>query len=223
VWRVVLGLAMRWAVRRAAPALPPLLLLRVFKPSNRSEAFIDRFLARWRFFAPTWMIAGPDLAGAFMEPDEFFAFISRRLAARFVRDGRSMQSRLEALAATRDPDGRLRVDEVFCSNTMWKPTVLALIERAGVVLLDLREYSEQRAGTRYELHELLRRAAFDRLLVLTDEAGDAPRLCASIDAAWREVGGTRDGRLKVLRVEHASDAEMEGLVRAVSALAAAAA
>jgi hypothetical protein len=42
MWRVVLRLAMRWAVRRAAPALPLLLLLRVFEPSNRSEAFIDR-------------------------------------------------------------------------------------------------------------------------------------------------------------------------------------
>jgi hypothetical protein len=47
------------------------MLLRVFKPSERSEAFIDRFLARWRFAGPVWMIAGPDLAGAFMEPTNF--------------------------------------------------------------------------------------------------------------------------------------------------------
>ena len=26
------------------------------------KAFTDRLLARWRFIAPTWMIAGPDLA-----------------------------------------------------------------------------------------------------------------------------------------------------------------
>ena len=49
-------------VLASAPPRSPLLLLRVFKPSGRSEAFMDRFLARWRFAAPVWMIGGPDLA-----------------------------------------------------------------------------------------------------------------------------------------------------------------
>jgi hypothetical protein len=220
LWRLALRLAMRWARHGSAPPLGSLLLLRVFKPSNRSEAFMDRFLARWRFAAPTWLIAGPDLAGAFMEPDEFFAYVGRQLERRFIRDDGTLAERLAALDARRDPDGRFRVAEMFCSNTMWKAAVQAMLDRAGVVLLDLREFTEKRAGTRYELCEILRRADFGRVLVLTDEAGDAPRLRAAIDAAWREAGHPRGGTLRVLRVEQGTDAEMNGLFRAVAAAAA---
>ncbi|HET9976710.1 MAG TPA: hypothetical protein VFQ20_04685, partial [Burkholderiaceae bacterium] len=151
--RVVAGLA------RSAPARgPALLVLRVFKPSARSESFMDRLLARWRFVGPTWMIAGPDLAGAFMEPDEFFVWLRRRLRERFIADPSEVGSRVDALDNARDPDGRFRVSELFCADSTWKPAVLALMDRADVVLLDLREFTPERRGTHFELVQLLRRA-----------------------------------------------------------------
>ena len=212
-WRVAQRLALRWAVRRAASPRSPLLLLRVFKPSGRSEAFMDRFLARWRFAAPVWMIGGPDLAGALMEPDEFFAYLRRSLADRFISDAGQIPERLAALDGERDPDGRFRVSELFCANSTWQSAVLAMIDRAGVILIDLREYTESRAGTRFELLELLRGAPLERVLFLSDEAGDAPRLRGIIEEAWRAVGRRSGQTVRIVQLQGESDAELEGLFR----------
>ncbi|MEP7284041.1 MAG: hypothetical protein ABI696_18840, partial [Rubrivivax sp.] len=226
-----------WALarRHAPPPLPALLLLRVFKPSGRSEAFSDRFLARWRFAGPVWMIAGPDLAGAYMEPDEFLAFVDRSLRTRFIADAAELPGRLVALDGARDPDGRCRVSELFCSNHTWQAAVLALMERAGVVLLDLREYTPARAGTRFELEAVLRRVALARVLVLIDAHGSPQAAQDEIQAAWQRIGAPRAGHaghadqarraadgataaatLTLLQVGPGSAAEMQGLLRAAA-------
>ena len=221
VWRW-LQRAVLWLARRGAPEpLGGLLLLRVFKPSERSEAFTDRFLARWRFAGPVWMIAGPDLAGAYMEPDEFFAYLRRRLHERFITDPASLPDKLAQMDNARDPDGRFRVNELFCANTTWQTAVLALIDKAGVVLLDLREYTHQRAGTRFELGELLRRATLHKVLVLVSAKDDAAQIQSEIEAVWQEVGaeaaaGVPVPCLQLLSLGEGTDAEMLGLFRAAA-------
>ena len=220
-WRALERMALWWA-RRGAPApCGALLMLRVFKPSARSEAFTDRFLARWRFAGPTWMIAGPDLAGGHLEPDEFFAFLRGRLREHFIVDPAEIAPRLQALDSARDPDGRCRVHELFCSNATWRETVLALMDRAGAVLLDLREYHPGRLGTRFELEAVLQRVPLRRLVVLV-AAGDDPAVVeAEVRDAWRLVDprGRSDGspRLTVLSVDQGSAAEMHGLLAACAA------
>ena len=226
LWRWVLRLALRFALRRAPDPLGPLLLLRVFKPSSRSEAFTDRFLARWRFAAPVWMIAGPDLAGAYMEPDEFFAFLRRRLHERFITRADQLPQALASMDNARDPDGRFRVSELFCANTTWQATVLALIERAGVVMLDLREYTPERAGTHFELEELLRRAPLHKVLLVVGPHDDLPQIQAGIANIWRSVAHLRPATeqqvcLNIVQIGSGSDAEMWGLFRAAAAAAAA--
>ncbi|MBT9462786.1 hypothetical protein [Hydrogenophaga sp.] len=224
VWRWLLRLALQIAVRKAPAPLGPLLLLRVFKPSSRSEAFTDRFLARWRFAAPVWMIAGPDLAGAYMEPDEFFAFLRRRLHERFITHADQLPQALAALDNARDPDGRFRVSELFCANTTWQATVLALIERAGVVMLDLREYTPERAGTHFELEALLRRAPLHKVLLVVGPHEKLPQLQAGIDTIWQSVASqrpvaARPATLNIVQIGSGSDAEMWGLFRAAAAAA----
>ncbi|RVT53762.1 hypothetical protein [Rubrivivax albus] len=220
-WRALERVALWWA-RRGAPApCGALLMLRVFKPSARSEAFTDRFLARWRFAGPTWMIAGPDLAGGHLEPDEFFAFLRGRLREHFIVDPAEIAPRLQSLDSTRDPDGRCRVHELFCSNATWRETVLALMDRAGAVLLDLREYHPGRLGTRFELEAVLQRVPLQRLVVLV-AAGDDPAVVeAEVRDAWRLVDprGRSDEspRLTVLSVDQGSAAEMHGLLAACAA------
>lgn len=221
VWRWLQRAALWLARRGAAQPLGALLLLRVFKPSERSEAFTDRFLARWRFAGPVWMIAGPDLAGAYMEPDEFFAYLRRRLHERFVTDPATLPDRLAKMDNGRDPDGRFRVNELFCANTTWQPAVLSLIDRAGVVLLDLREYTSQRAGTRFELGELLRRVPLRKVLVLVSAHDDAAQIQREIEAIWQQVGaeaaaGVPAPCLQLISLGHGSDAEMLGLFRAAA-------
>lgn len=220
LWRLAQRLVLWLVTRRAPPPPGPLLFLRVFKPSGRSESFTDRLLARWRFVAPTWMIAGPDLAGAYMEPDEFFAYLQRRLDQRYITRDDEIPARLAALDGERDPDGRFRVNDLYCANTTWKPTVLALMQQAAVVLLDLREYDSHRAGTRFELTELLRRAPLDKVLLMVDAGQDLPRLQREVQSLWAEVAGhrsdaARPARLKLLQLDD-SDAALQGLIAALA-------
>lgn len=230
VWRWAMMRSLKRPLAEAPPALPALLMLRVFKPSHRSEAFTDRLLARWRFAAPVWMIAGPDLAGACMEPDEFFDWLGRRLHQRFITGAGSLARRLERLNGQRDPDGRCRIDELFCANSAWQHAARALIARAGVVLLDLREYAPERAGTRFELAELLLRAPLERVLLLVDAQQALPALQAEIQSLWQASGrrgmGGADGRapsLRLLRLQQGSHAEMTALYGLLAGAAAAAA
>jgi hypothetical protein len=219
LWRWLQSVALRRTVRAAAPPRGALLFLRVFKPSRRSEEFTDRFFAYWRFAAPVWMIAGPDLAGAYMEPSEFFAYLRGRLREHFVADPDEAPARVEALDNARDPDGRFRVNELLCSNHAWQPTVLQMVAHAGVVLLDLREYTRQREGARFELTEVLRRAPLTKVLLLIHEKDDVTRLTAEVESIWSEVGDCRSdiaglGDLRVLKFSKGSNAEMRGLFRA---------
>ncbi len=225
-WRGLQRMALWWARRGAPAATGALLFLRVFKPTARSEAFTDRFLARWRFAGPVWMIAGPDLAGAYMEPDEFFAFLGRRLRERFIASPAELPARVQALDDQRDPDSRFRVSELFCSNSNWRDAAVALIDRAAVVLLDLRELTSQRAGTLFELEQVLRRMPLHKVVIVVDAAADPVPLQAAIQDAWQRVGGSAtvmagEPRLTLLSLSKGSDAEMAGLFGAAAAAAAA--
>lgn len=219
LWRAALRRLVRALVRSAPASGPSLLLLRVFKPSARSESFMDRLLARWRFVGPTWMIAGPDLAGAFMEPDEFFTWLRRRLHERFIGRTDEVSARLAALDVARDPDARFRVSELFCADGTWQAAVLALMDRAEVVLLDLREYTPQRAGTHFELVQLLRRSDLRRVRVLIDARDDAQAVAAAIRNAWREAArpaGDEPAALALLTIGSGSEAELQALTRSLA-------
>lgn len=216
LWRWLQASALHAVVRTADPSIGPLLLLRVFKPSGRSQAFTDRFFAYWRFAAPVWMIAGPDLAGAYMEPDEFFKYLRGRLREHFIADPGEAAPRVAALDRLRDPDGRFRVTEAYCTADTWQPTVLEMMARAGVILLDLREYAGTRLGTRYELTEVLRRAPLQKVLVLVGSGDDVTGLRDEIESIWRDVGRSRRDRaepleLTVLQFSRSSHAEIRGL------------
>jgi len=219
LWRWLQAAALHAVIRTADPSIGPLLLLRVFKPSGRSQAFTDRFFAYWRFAAPVWMIAGPDLAGAYMEPDEFFKYLRGRLREHFIADPGEVAPRVATLDRLRDPDGRFRVTEVYCTADTWQPTVLEMMARASVILLDLREYAGTRLGTRYELTEVLRRAPLQKVLVLVGSGDDVTGLRAEIESIWGDVGRSRldcaeSLELTVLQFTRSSHAEMRGLFRA---------
>ena len=69
-----------------------------------------------------------------------------------------------------------------------------MVVRAGVILLDLREYAGTRLGTRYELTEVLRRAPLQKVLVLVGSGDDVTGLRAEIESIWRDVGRSRRDR-----------------------------
>lgn len=220
-WTVVVGLVRRrWrgrVMRVAPPAAGGLLILRVFKRAAQSEVFIDRLLSFWRFAGPVDFIAGPDLAGASIKPDEFFAFMRRRLADRFVRTTGEIDAAISHLDRTRDPDGRFRVNELFCADDTWRDTVGRLMGQASVVLLDLRDYTPTRAGTRYEIYHLMNVVSVERVIVLLgrDDGGDA--IAVELGRAWAAMSDTSPNRtalnpeLRVCRLGSGSAAEVKAL------------
>jgi hypothetical protein len=172
-----------------------MLLLRVFRAPADSELFMDRLLSLWRFGGPLWMIGGPDLAGANMEPHEFFAFVRRRLGDMFLRRRRDVADRLQKLDDLRDPDGRFRVNELFCLGTCWKEAVNALMARAGLVLLDLRGYEERRAGMRYEIEQVFNSVPLHRCVVLTQMGDDQAAIDATLRTAWSQMQAGSPNRM----------------------------
>jgi hypothetical protein len=221
LWRRLQAAALQRAVKAPNPSIGALLFLRVFKPSTATWAFADRFFAYWRFAAPVWLIAGPDLAGAHMEPNEFFTYLRGGLREQFTVDPSDAGRRVDALDGVRDPDGRFRVNEVHCTNDTWRPTVLEMMRCAGVIFLDLRQYSERRRGMRYELTEVLRRAPLHKVMMLVDADEDMARLRAEVDDIWADVGGCRVDvaetvELCVVQFRKGSNAEMQGLFRAAA-------
>lgn len=158
------------AARTAAPAL---LLLRVFALGARSERLFDALGKRWLRIGNIDMIAGPDLATTAVEPHEFLDFVGGRMSRQFVRDEADLARRFSARALGPDPDGRHRVNEFFCHDDTWRPTMLRLAQEADVVLMDLRGFTPQNQGCRYELQQLLDFVPLERVIVLID--ADAPR------------------------------------------------
>jgi hypothetical protein len=223
VWAFVMVFAVsKWRqrlIRSNPPAAGDLLILRVFKQAARSETFIDRLLSFWRFAAPVRLIAGPDLAGASIEPDEFFAFITRRLGERFVRTPAEIRAQVEGLDRHRDPDGRFRVNELFCVEETWRTTVGALMAQAGVVLFDLREYERGRAGTRFEMFQLMNLVPVSRIIVLLGRSDDAAAVSAELQLAWLAMSDSSPNRvltapaLHVCRLRSGSASEVKALFR----------
>jgi hypothetical protein len=227
VFRLALKAWLWFVVRRASSPLGPLLLLRVFKGSSASQAFTDRFLAYWRFAGPVWMIGGPDLAGAQMEPTEFFAFLRRRLDELFVHSTTEIPDRVSRLDAERDPDARLRISELFCSSHTWQATVQALLGRAAVILLDLREYTSAHGGTRYEIFQIMNIAPIDRVLVLIGVDDDEQRITSELRTAWDAMEANSPNRrlaapeIRLVRFRSSRGAEIRGLFAAAASVASA--
>ncbi len=166
-------------------AAPALLLLRVFALGARSERLFDALGKRWLRIGNIDMIAGPDLATTAVEPHEFLDFVGGRLSRQFVRDEADLARRLAARALGPDPDGRYRVNEFFCHDDTWRPTMLRLAHAADVVLMDLRGFTPQNQGCRYELQQLLDFVALERVVVLIDAGAPRDFIEGTLEALWQ--------------------------------------
>jgi hypothetical protein len=195
----LLGLLTVLAFGLLVPDVVPrrLLVLRVFGHTPRSVRLLAAVGARWRHLGPVAMIGGPDLATSNVGPDEFLTFMGGRLRRLFVASRRDLTDRLRTAPAGPDPDGRFRLEELFCFDTTWRPAVEALLARSDVVLMDLRDFTPHRAGARHELELLARTGAFTRTVLVVDASTDA-RLVESILAAGGAAAGPARPRMVVL-------------------------
>jgi len=214
------AIAYAWLTRRLpAPYRPSvtLLLLRVFGRTRRGERLLDRVAASWRFIGPVFMIGGPDLAQASLEPHELAAFLSGGLKQDFVADLASLERTLADIDLDPDPDRRYRVNEVYCAGDIWTRAAQQLIERSAIVLIDLSEFHAGRQGTATELAMLARLGALSRTIAVVSKATD---LQAVNDAMNLSPSPTRAQSLRTLSIEDKADGE-ELFARVIAARSAA--
>jgi hypothetical protein len=196
-------------LRRGALEQPAarLLLLRVFGAQRRSERLYDLFNARWRHRGSMQMIGAPDLATSTLEPHEFLDFLSGRLRRSFIRGPADLERRIATLDLAADPDGRFRVNELFCEDAAWRPAVARLMARSEVVLMDLRRFSSANRGCIFELQALIDAVPLERLILLIDRDTEFPLLRRTLLELWQRMSGAspnarpRRSTLRFLMVE----------------------
>jgi len=181
---VGLSLARSWLRPPADP--PTLLVLRVFRRDAEVAALFDAVVERWRQTGNTVMIAGTDLVSHTVDPDDIFAFLSRRLAERFIDTPAAVPARIGGFDLSPDPDGRYRVNECYCTDATWQVVLDALVGQAHVVLMDLRGFAAANQGCRFELGVLAQAAGLARVVVLHDAHTDRAAADAEIAAAPTE-------------------------------------
>jgi hypothetical protein len=149
-----------------------LLVLRVFSHDRHSERLLDQVQTSWRYAGPVLQIGGPDLARLNVNPYEFALFLGMRMHDLFLPGEVTEERLLSGLDLAPDREGRFRIAEVFCFDSAWRSTVQALIETSDAILLDLRGFGPERAGTGFELAELASRGRLDRTVVVYDATTD---------------------------------------------------
>jgi hypothetical protein len=210
-----------WAVLRDAtmPATMPkrLLLLRVFGYQARTESLFDRVAQAWRFHGPVQLIGGADLAMRTVDPGDLLALLNGRLGELYVTSSEDVDERLRRLDQRPDPDGRFRINEVYCHDNTWRPTLEALLDASDTVLMDLRSFSTRNSGCIFELGQLVRRLASENIVLVCDKTTDLPLLREILGDAW--TAARRDGRARgaahvsVVRVDRQSRSEVGFLMR----------
>jgi hypothetical protein len=149
-----------------------LLLLRTFGFQRRTERIFDAIGERWRFHGSVLMIAGTDLAARTISPDNYLSFLVRRLRSRFIGTEADLQRNLELLDDRPDPDGRYRINELFCDDGTWYQGVVALIDRADLVLMDLRGFGPNHRGCVFELQQSVERGPAGQVVLVVDDTTD---------------------------------------------------
>jgi hypothetical protein len=210
-YRVSVALVLRLWV--AAPVVPRrLLLLRVFGFQARTEALFDRLAQRWRFFGPVQMIAGVDLAMRTADAGDMLAFIGGRLGDQYVTAPADAAAKLAGLDQARDPDGRFRINEVFCHDDTWRPALLGLLDTSDIVLMDLRSFNQTNAGCIFEIEQLIQRAGRQRTVLVYGASTDVALLGRVVGAAWAAAGsgtGVADaGEVAMVRIDSGSSREI---------------
>lgn len=148
-----------------------LLLLRAFEPHSpsRHTEFFRLLQAQWRYLGAVYIVGGPDLATETVDPPKLLRLLARRLKRSFVATEHGLERALLDLDVQPDPDGRYRINEIYCTGPVWQHAVQRFIARADVILLDLSSYRGQ-PGLSWEIQQVLASDDFDRTVFLVVES-----------------------------------------------------
>ena len=201
---------------------PNLLLLRVFALGKRSERLFDRLAMYWRYVGGIRLIAGPDLAVATIDPQEFLDFVSGRLARQFIDDPQTLDLRISEINSKPDFDGQFRVSDFFCYDDTWRLVLSHLVGKSDVVLMDLRGFSAQNSGCIFEIQELINMMPLERVLFIIDDTTDEAFLRQTLQQSWDRIKATSpnlrsaSGLLHLFRLERVDDPGIQRLLHVLS-------
>lgn len=180
-----------------------LLVLRVFAQDERGERLLDELEYRWRFIGPIVLIGANDVAGRTIDPAKAADYLRGKLRNAFVADSHALYKRMAAIDEAPDPDGRYRVNELFCFDDTWKEAVQLLLDSSDAIVLDLSGFTAARRGTAHELGLLAASGALARTVLLINAETDLAAVRAALHLP-------DDGPLPagaVLEVDHRLDGD----------------
>ncbi|HTT09345.1 MAG TPA: hypothetical protein VMG60_00485 [Burkholderiaceae bacterium] len=219
---VVFIVAIRVAWPRFAGTERPgvrLLLLRSFSLGERSNRLFQELESLWRGVGSIQLVAGADLAATTLEPHELLAFIRGRSGRYFTHGPAGIDRRIAAFDYGPDPDGRFRVNQIFCvGDPAWQHAVRRLIAAADCLLMDLRGFTKHRAGCVFEIRCLAESLARSRVVFLVDETTDrsfVAEICAEVAGDSSGDKGAR-AALRFVAEQDAGGAVCERIIDAFS-------
>jgi len=112
----------------------------------------------------------------------------------------------------RDPDGRFRINEVYCLENTWQQTIQALLGITDIIVMDLRGFTKERMGARFELQHIATRIPADRIVLISDQTTDEALLDQIVRTACQDGTARPHGPLALLRVERNSRRELDGVM-----------
>ncbi len=200
-----------------------LLLLRVFGFQRRTERLFDSLAQRWRWLGSVRLIAGVDLATRIIGPGDLISFMGGRLRQLFLRPDPSSFQRLGALDEERDPDGRYRVNKIYCYRDSWQAALRTLLGTSDVVLMDLRGFSDKNQGCLFELQQLVEQDLARRTVFVVDGTTDTRLLETVLSDQTRasRTAGERDATpVSLVFARSGSAADADKVYHALRALSA---
>jgi hypothetical protein len=180
-WRLVLFL-----LRPKGDATEINLLLRVFGQRRSQTRLARGLLLDWRMDGPVLLIGASDLATETLDASELAAFLLRRLDRIFIGSPDDL-ARARTEGETRLGDGLFPMQDYYCRDDSWRPTVLTLMSRARRVLVDMRGFDPANRGIRYEIDALAARVPAAHITVLVEPEGIEPAQ-ALFTQAWSRFG-----------------------------------
>jgi hypothetical protein len=199
-----------------------LMLVRVFAPANGADRMLAELGHYWRHIGSIQMIGAPDAMVNALEPSKLMDFLNFRLRRHFVADAYELDAHLAGIDFGRDPDGRYRINDLYCQGDAWQAVVSRLIRYSDAILVDLRGFSFANRGVSFELQFLLDRVPAGRMVLAIDETTDTTELREALEYIWRLVppespNRGRPGALAVVNVGARSGAKgVRYLLRALS-------
>jgi hypothetical protein len=205
--------------RRLEHAPRQMLLLRVFAHTPIRSWLMDLLDNTWRRIGRVDTVVGLDLALYTLNAFALEDFLRGRVRRQFLKNSAEVQERIATLPSTLGVDRRYPLNELHCLPETWQAVVIALLETADVVLIDLRGLRAANRGVLYELALAVRRVPLPRLVLLTDSHTDSSLVERAAHEAWTgpgEAAGTpAESTLNLLTLDASASVNARAVTTAI--------